>query len=102
VATLLVATAAGLVFHPLVSLPDAAVLEPQAQKQGPCADAADQLALFLAHRSALVGYATPILKCRARAEDVVQEAYIREFPGPTRPTPRTSPTSRATTGATSA
>lgn len=38
---------------------------------------ADQLAFFLAHRSALIDYAAPIVGCRMRAEDVVQEAYIR-------------------------
>lgn len=36
-----------------------------------------KLDLFVAHRSALVDYAKPILGCRARAEDVVQEAYLR-------------------------
>jgi RNA polymerase sigma factor (sigma-70 family) len=36
-----------------------------------------RLDLFLAHRSALIEYAHPILGCRARAEDVVQEAYLR-------------------------
>lgn len=35
------------------------------------------LRLFLAHRAALVDYAVPIVGCRAHAEDVVQEAYIR-------------------------
>jgi RNA polymerase sigma-70 factor (ECF subfamily) len=35
------------------------------------------LALFLAHRSALVTYARGILGDHARAEDVVQEAYLR-------------------------
>jgi len=35
------------------------------------------LQLFLAHRRALVDYAAPIVGCRARAEDVVQEAFIR-------------------------
>lgn len=34
-------------------------------------------AIFVEHRSALIEYAAPILGCRARAEDVVQEAYIR-------------------------
>lgn len=34
-------------------------------------------AMFMRHRSALVDYASPIVGCRARAEDVVQEAYIR-------------------------
>ena len=36
-----------------------------------------RLDLFLAHRSALIDYAQPIVGCRARAEDVVQEAYLR-------------------------
>lgn len=36
-----------------------------------------KLDLFVAHRSALIDYAKPILGCRARAEDVVQEAYLR-------------------------
>ncbi|MBI2239644.1 MAG: sigma-70 family RNA polymerase sigma factor [Magnetospirillum gryphiswaldense] len=36
-----------------------------------------KLDLFLAHRSALIDYARPILGCRAQAEDVVQEAYLR-------------------------
>lgn len=35
------------------------------------------LDLFLAHRTALLDYATPIVGCRARAEDVVQEAFLR-------------------------
>jgi len=35
------------------------------------------LALFLAHRGALVAYARGILGDHARAEDVVQEAYLR-------------------------
>ena len=39
-----------------------------------------KLNLFLAHRSALVDYATPIVGDRMRAEDVVQEAYIRFVP----------------------
>ena len=38
---------------------------------------ADKLDLYLAHRSALVDYAAPIVGCRARAEDVVQEAWLR-------------------------
>lgn len=33
--------------------------------------------LFVTHRAALVDYATPILGCRASAEDVVQDAYLR-------------------------
>lgn len=36
-----------------------------------------KLELFVAHRKALIDYAKPILGCRARAEDVVQEAYLR-------------------------
>lgn len=39
-----------------------------------------KLSLFLAHRAALVDYATPIVGDRMRAEDVVQEAYIRFMP----------------------
>ncbi|WP_231658921.1 sigma factor [Pseudomonas sp. CDFA 610] len=38
---------------------------------------ASKLDLYLAHRSALVDYATPIVGCRARSEDVVQEAWLR-------------------------
>jgi len=40
-------------------------------------DEAVELDIFLAHRAALVDYATPIVGDRMRAEDVVQEAYIR-------------------------
>lgn len=36
-----------------------------------------KLQLFLAHRPALVSYATPIVGCRAQAEDIVQEAWLR-------------------------
>ena len=36
-----------------------------------------KLDLFMAHRTALIDYAKPILGCRAQAEDVVQEAYLR-------------------------
>ena len=36
-----------------------------------------RLDLFLAHRAALIDYARPIVGCRSRAEDVVQEAYLR-------------------------
>ncbi|WP_308125033.1 sigma-70 family RNA polymerase sigma factor [Pseudomonas cichorii] len=38
---------------------------------------ASKLDLYMAHRSALVDYAAPIVGCRARAEDVVQEAWLR-------------------------
>ncbi|MDR6712267.1 RNA polymerase sigma-70 factor (ECF subfamily) [Pseudomonas hunanensis] len=37
----------------------------------------DKLQLYLTHRAAMVDYATPIVGCRARAEDVVQEAWLR-------------------------
>lgn len=37
----------------------------------------DQLDFYLSHRSALVDYSTPIVGCRAQAEDVVQEAWLR-------------------------
>lgn len=36
-----------------------------------------ELNLYLSHRTALIDYAVPIVGCRARAEDVVQEAFIR-------------------------
>jgi len=39
-----------------------------------------KLDLFLSHRAALVEYAAPIVGCRARAEDVVQEAFLRFAP----------------------
>lgn len=39
-----------------------------------------KLSLYLAHRAALVEYATPIVGDRMRAEDVVQEAYMRFVP----------------------
>lgn len=39
-------------------------------------DSAD-LASYLSHRAALIDYAAPIVGCRARAEDIVQEAFIR-------------------------
>jgi RNA polymerase sigma-70 factor (ECF subfamily) len=35
------------------------------------------LALFMTHQAELVAYAATIVGCRARAEDVVQEAYLR-------------------------
>ena len=38
--------------------------------------------LYLTHRASLVDYATPIVGDRARAEEVVQEAFIRFAPGP--------------------
>ncbi len=36
-----------------------------------------KLDLYLAHRLALVDYAASLLSCRAQAEDVVQEAWLR-------------------------
>jgi RNA polymerase sigma-70 factor (ECF subfamily) len=36
-----------------------------------------KLDVFMTHRAALVDYATPIVGCPARAEDVVQDAYLR-------------------------
>ncbi|TBU95764.1 sigma-70 family RNA polymerase sigma factor [Stutzerimonas kirkiae] len=38
---------------------------------------AQKLQLYLTHRTALVDYATPITGCRAQAEEVVQEAWLR-------------------------
>ncbi|MCS4064264.1 MULTISPECIES: sigma factor [Pseudomonas] len=37
----------------------------------------EKLQFYLAHRAALLDYAAPIVGCRARAEDVVQEAWLR-------------------------
>lgn len=37
----------------------------------------DDIKVYLSLRGALIDYATPIIGCRARAEDVVQEAWIR-------------------------
>lgn len=39
-----------------------------------------RLQLFLAHRAALVDYATPLVGDRMCAEDIVQEAYFRFLP----------------------
>ncbi|KIQ05240.1 MULTISPECIES: sigma-70 family RNA polymerase sigma factor [Pseudomonas] len=36
-----------------------------------------KLDLYLAHRNALVDYAASLVSCRAQAEDVVQEAWLR-------------------------
>ncbi|WP_370153583.1 sigma-70 family RNA polymerase sigma factor [Ferrovibrio sp.] len=36
--------------------------------------------LFVSHRAALVDYATPLVGDRSRAEDIVQEAFIRFAP----------------------
>ena len=40
----------------------------------------DKLEVFMSHRSALVDYATPITGCRSKAEDVVQDAFLRYVP----------------------
>ncbi|WP_341363123.1 sigma-70 family RNA polymerase sigma factor [Thalassospira sp. SN3W] len=44
-------------------------------------DPDNRLKLFLAHEAALVEYAAPIVGDRGRAEDIVQEAFIRFNPG---------------------
>lgn len=41
----------------------------------------NNLEVFVAHRAALVDFATPITGCRAKAEDVVQDAFLRFVPG---------------------
>lgn len=43
----------------------------------------DKVRLYAAHRATLVDYAMPIVGDRARAEDVVQEAFIRYSPAAT-------------------
>jgi RNA polymerase sigma factor (sigma-70 family) len=43
-------------------------------------EAEARLQVYLAHRGALVDYATPIVGSRSTAEDVVQEAYMRFVP----------------------
>jgi len=35
------------------------------------------LDVYLSHRTALIDYAAPIVGCRAKAEDVVQDAFLR-------------------------
>lgn len=45
----------------------------------------EKLQLYLSHRAALVEYALPIVGDRMRAEDVVQEAFLRFAPN--RPAP---------------
>lgn len=44
------------------------------------AAANEKVQLYLAHRGALVEYALPIVGDRMRADDVVQEAFIRFAP----------------------
>jgi RNA polymerase sigma-70 factor (ECF subfamily) len=45
---------------------------------------AAKLHLFLSHRAQLIDYAAPMVGCRARAEDIVQEAFIRFSAGEAR------------------
>jgi RNA polymerase sigma-70 factor (ECF subfamily) len=45
----------------------------------------EKLHLYLSHRAALIEYALPIVGDRMRAEDVVQEAYLRFAPSTTAP-----------------
>ncbi len=45
----------------------------------------EKLQLYLSHRAALIEYAMPIVGDRMRAEDVVQEAFLRFAPA--RPAP---------------
>ena len=58
------------------------MLSPSRQTQGQRVLQRDdgKLSLFLTHRGALVDYAAPIVGCRSRAEDVVQEAFLRFAP----------------------
>lgn len=51
----------------------------------------EPLQIYVRHRAALVDYATPITGCRARAEDVVQDAFLRFMPAPGAATPRRQP-----------
>ena len=44
------------------------------------------LKAYLDHRAALVDYVTSIVGCRARAEDLVQDAFLRFVPDGRRPT----------------
>jgi hypothetical protein len=37
----------------------------------------DYVEVFLTHRAALIESATPLVGCRSRAEDIVQEAFIK-------------------------
>lgn len=43
-------------------------------------DKTSKLLLFSTYRNHLVDYAAPIVGCRSRAEDVVQDAYLRFAP----------------------
>jgi RNA polymerase sigma factor (sigma-70 family) len=48
----------------------------------------DRFDLFIHHRGALIRFATPIVGCPIRAEDVVQEAFLRYAPIADRPSLR--------------
>ena len=54
-------------------------------------DTNDRLQLYLTHRIALVDYAAPIVGCRAKAEDVVQDAWLRFSQGADNLAPLTQP-----------
>ncbi|OZY85605.1 hypothetical protein CBP51_00700 [Cellvibrio mixtus] len=47
----------------------------------------DKLDAYLAHRAALISYATPLTGSRAAAEDIVQDAWFRFSSAPTAQTP---------------
>ena len=51
----------------------------------------ERLQLYLTHRHALVDYAAPIVGCRAKAEDVVQDAWLRFSQGADSLVPLTQP-----------
>lgn len=52
-----------------------------------------KLSLYLSHRRALVDYSAPIVGCRAQAEDVVQEAWLRFCSRPENEAPLDQPVS---------
>jgi RNA polymerase sigma factor (sigma-70 family) len=54
-------------------------------------DTNERLQLYLTHRHALVDYAAPIVGCRAKAEDVVQDAWLRFNQGADNANPLTQP-----------
>ncbi|GGH90400.1 DNA-directed RNA polymerase sigma-70 factor [Pseudomonas fluvialis] len=51
----------------------------------------DKLDIYLNHRAALVDYAAPIVGCRAQAEDVVQDAWLRFAQNPSSSLPMRQP-----------
>jgi len=54
-------------------------------------DTNERLQLYLTHRHALVDYAAPIVGCRAKAEDVVQDAWLRFSQGADNASPLLQP-----------